>query len=72
MSASESISGESAASCELASRESDGVHVVLLWYPHKDAVTVEVADSRAGRCFELAVDRGRALDAFYHPFAYAA
>jgi hypothetical protein len=45
---------------------------VLLWYPHNDAVTVAVADSCAGRCFELAVDRGRALDAFYHPFAYAA
>jgi hypothetical protein len=35
-------------------------------------VTVTVDDSRAGRSFELAVDRDRALDAFYHPFAYAA
>jgi hypothetical protein len=35
-------------------------------------VTVSVEDSRAGRRFEVAVERHRALDAFYHPFAYAA
>lgn len=57
---------------ELASRESDGVLVQLLWHPSDDAVTVSVDDSRAGQRFELAVDRRRALDAFYHPFAYAA
>jgi hypothetical protein len=37
-----------------------------------DAVTVSVEDSRAGRRFEVAVDHHRALDALYHPFAYAA
>ena len=57
---------------ELASRESDGVLVQLLWHPEDDAVTVSVNDSRAGHRFELVVDRRRALDAFYHPFAYAA
>jgi hypothetical protein len=57
---------------ELASRESDGVHVLLLWHPTDGTVTVSVDDSAAGRRFELAVDRHRALDAFYHPFAYAA
>jgi hypothetical protein len=57
---------------ELASRENDGLAVLLLWHPWKDAVTVSVADSRTGDRFELAVDRERALDAFYHPFAYAA
>jgi hypothetical protein len=31
-----------------------------------------VTDSRTGDRFQLAVDRRRALDAFYHPFAYAA
>jgi hypothetical protein len=35
-------------------------------------VTVSVEDSRAGRRFEVAVDHHRALDALYHPFAYAA
>jgi hypothetical protein len=57
---------------ELALRESDGVRVVLLWHPREDAVTVSVEDARADQRFELAVERERALDAFYHPFAYAA
>ena len=57
---------------ELASRESDGLAVVLLWHEAEDSVTVSVADSRSGARFELAVENERALDAFYHPFAYAA
>src|SRR5262245_16393587 len=57
---------------ELASRENDGLNVILLWHPRADAVTVSVEDSRTGQYFELAVERKRALDAFYHPFAYAA
>jgi hypothetical protein len=57
---------------ELAARESDGVRVLLLWHPPEDAVTVTVEDARAGHGFELPVERERALDAFYHPFAYAA
>jgi hypothetical protein len=57
---------------ELASRESDGVHVLLFWHPRDDALTVSVEDSRAGRRFEISVDSRRALDAFYHPYAYAA
>jgi hypothetical protein len=57
---------------ELAARESDGINVVLLWHPSRDAVTVSVEDVRVGECFQLAVAPDRALDAFYHPFAYAA
>lgn len=57
---------------ELACRESDGLNVVLFWHPRNGAVTVSVADSRTGERFQLAVARERALDAFYHPFAYAA
>ena len=57
---------------ELAARESDGVHVRLLWHPGDNAVTVSVEDARAGAGFQLAVAPDRALDAFYHPFAYAA
>ena len=72
MSASDSTNTGKGTSRELASRESDGVHVLLLWHPREDAVTVSVEDSHAGHCFELRVDRRRALDAFYHPFAYAA
>jgi ABC-type phosphate transport system ATPase subunit len=57
---------------ELASREADGLHVQLLWNPVADEVSVAVDDLRAGQRFDLPVARKRALDAFYHPFAYAA
>jgi hypothetical protein len=57
---------------ELAARESDGVRVLLLWHPAEDTVTVSVEDDRLGDRFQLAVAPDRALDAFYHPFAYAA
>jgi hypothetical protein len=57
---------------ELAARESDGIHVALLWRPGENALTVSVEDERVGDRFELAVAPDRALDAFHHPFAYAA
>jgi len=57
---------------ELAARESGGIHVLLLWHPDGNALTVSVEDTRAGDRFRLAVAPDRALDAFYHPFAYAA
>jgi hypothetical protein len=57
---------------ELAARESNGLHVVLLWHPREDALTVSLEDDRLGDRFQLAVAPDRALDAFYHPFAYAA
>jgi hypothetical protein len=41
-------------------------------HPRRDAVTVSVDDTRGGHRFDLAVARDRALEAFYHPFAYAA
>lgn len=56
---------------ELAARESEGLLVRLLWHPRDDAVTVSVEDPRAGDSFELPVARDRALEAFYHPFAFA-
>jgi hypothetical protein len=57
---------------ELAARDSDGISVLLLWHPLEDTVTVSVEDGRRGDCFQLAVAPEEALDAFYHPFAYAA
>ena len=57
---------------ELAARESDGIHVLLLWHPDENALTVSVEDARVGDRFQLAVAPDRALHAFYHPFAYAA
>lgn len=52
---------------ELAARASDGLCVQLLWDPTADAVSVEVEDLRAGNGFQVAVERERALGAFYHP-----
>jgi hypothetical protein len=57
---------------ELAARESDGIHVLLLWHPADDALTVSVEDDRVGDRFQVAVAPECALDAFYHPYAYAA
>ena len=66
------MSPTTAATRELASRESDGIHVLLLWHPDENALTISVEDARVGDRFRLAVAPDRALDAFYHPFAYAA
>lgn len=67
-----SLSVTPSRSRELAERESDGLHVVLLWHADDDGITVSVEDTRIGDCFQLQVAPDRALDAFYHPFAYAA
>ena len=57
---------------ELASRDSDGLEVSLLWSKATDRVKVTVADSRLDESFELDVAGADALAAFHHPFAYAA
>ena len=57
---------------ELAERDSDGIHVLLLWHPRENTLSVSVEDARVGDQFDIAVAPHCALDAFYHPFAYAA
>ena len=57
---------------ELASRESDGLAVSLLWNRSTGRVKVTVDDSRLDHDFELHVDGADALSAFHHPFAFAA
>jgi hypothetical protein len=57
---------------ELANRRGDGIDVTLWWSREADSVSVEVLHFASESSFELDVDRDRALDAFYHPFAYAA
>ena len=42
----------------------------LWWDPRINAVAVSVWDWKRGTHFELAADRDRALDVFYHPFSY--
>jgi hypothetical protein len=57
---------------ELAQRLSGGIEVLLLWHPGVEWVEVAVRDSRTGVEFQLDVPPADALDAYYHPYAYAA
>ena len=58
---------------ELASRESNGITVTLLWSRSTNLVTVTVDDAANDDYFELILDEhDRALDVFHHPFAHAA
>jgi hypothetical protein len=57
---------------ELASRERDGLVVSLLWSRSAGRVTLAVADQNLDEEFQINVAGAHALDAFYHPFAYAA
>ncbi len=57
---------------ELASRERDGLVVSLFWSRTAERVTLAVADQNLDEEFHINVAGAHALDAFYHPFAYAA
>lgn len=56
---------------ELDTRQGNGLEVILLWHSGTDRLTVSVKEA-AGDGFELKVDPAHALDAFRHPYAYAA
>jgi hypothetical protein len=56
---------------ELAYRSSNGIDVFLLWSPADDSLAVLVIDENADS-FELVVTASEAMDAFDHPYAYAA
>ena len=56
---------------ELAHREADGIEVVLFWNADANCVRICVSDDRAGARFAFEPDPRHALDAFYHPYAYA-
>ena len=57
---------------ELDRRAGDGISVSLLWRKAGNVVSVAVTDERTGEDFEFVVAPDCALDAFCHPFAYAA
>lgn len=57
---------------ELSYRKSGRVEVSLLWHRDLDAVSVTIRDDLSGKSLEIPVARERALQAFKHPFAYAA
>jgi hypothetical protein len=57
---------------ELAQRMSGTVEVLLLWDPELNRVELSLGDSATGEGVYLEVAPGDAIDAFYHPYAYAA
>jgi hypothetical protein len=57
---------------ELSRRRTGSAEVLLLWYPATDDVELRVHDSAGAESFELRVPPGDAMDAFRHPYAYAA
>jgi len=48
------------------------VEVLLLWHPELDRVELSVRDLATGAGFDIEVAPGDAIDAFDHPYAYAA
>jgi hypothetical protein len=57
---------------ELSHRVSDGIEVRLLWNSETNRVLVAVAEGEFGASFMVQVAAEDALDAFDHPYAYAA
>jgi hypothetical protein len=57
---------------ELDRRKSDGIEVTLLWNARTKAVFVSVVEERSAASFQFEVPPADALDAFHHPYAYAA
>lgn len=57
---------------ELAHRSSDGIEVTLFWNKATNRITIAVLDSHFDESLEFDVDGSAALDAFTHPYAYAA
>ena len=57
---------------ELSHRMSDGIDVRLLWNSETNQVLVAVGEEELGASFTFDVAAEDALDAFHHPYAYAA
>jgi hypothetical protein len=57
---------------ELAVRENDGLVVSLFWSKETNRVQISVVDQMVDAEMRIDVAGSCALDAFYHPFAYAA
>jgi hypothetical protein len=57
---------------ELDFRTSDGLEITLLWDTKTNGLTVAVFDSKSGDDFQIEVSSDEAMDAFHHPYAYAA
>jgi hypothetical protein len=56
---------------ELAARMNDGLFVQLLWAADTDQVSIKMEDEKAGNGMQFVVQGADALQAFYHPYAFA-
>ena len=56
---------------ELAQRLSGMDEVLLVWHPDVDRVELAVRDIVTGASFHIEIAPHNAIDAFYHPYAYA-
>jgi hypothetical protein len=63
--------GPSASARELAQRRSGTAEILLLWRPEIERVAISLYDSATDDGFHVEIAPGDALDAFYHPYAYA-
>ena len=57
---------------ELDHRRVDGIDVRLLWSQSDERILLVVSDSKTGDAFSVEVEPGDALEAFHHPYSYAA
>jgi hypothetical protein len=57
---------------EVDHRRRDGIDVRLLWRPADDRILLAVADAWTGAAFSVEVEPGDAIEAFQHPYSYAA
>jgi hypothetical protein len=57
---------------ELARRRSGADDIMLLWYPACARLEVFIRNVATGIGLHLEVGASRGLDAFHHPYAYAA
>jgi hypothetical protein len=61
---------EPAGVVELAARQSDGLEVALLWNRNSGSVWVDVLHVATGESLTVDAEPSKALDVYYHPFAY--
>jgi hypothetical protein len=55
---------------ELATRSGDGLEVALHWNRRSNSLWVDVHHLATGEILTIDAEPARALDVYYHPFAY--
>jgi hypothetical protein len=55
---------------ELATRVNGGLEITLYWHPDDNGTSIAIRHATTDETISFRVPPGRALDAFYHPFAH--